>query len=527
MVCDGAGSTQQAADANDIEDDANPCTIDWCNAGTPTHDAVAVGTRCNTTGYCDAQKRCVACLAPSDCGTATDCATPTCNNGVCGTNFTLDGTPIGTQTAGDCKRKVCDGAGAVSERADNADLPNDNNTCTADTCGSGAPVFTPTPNQACGTNGICSQQGQCVGCNAATDCTGTDDFCKTRTCLNNVCGVSYTPSDMPLPTQTTGDCATRVCDGQGGTRANPAPTDVYVDGNPCTLDQCAGTVPQNPPTPAGATCNVSGGKVCNGAGACVACLTPADCANPTGFPCVIATCSSNQCATASATRDTPCGPGPSCSSGVAQLQDKCIDGTCTDSGSQTCSPYVCGPSACTTSCVGDGGCSGGTSCDTGLGVCITGQKCTDYCNAMASTCTATNLQYATPQACLRTCAKIEKGAPSDGSGNTLGCRMTHEVYARSPGAADVHCAHAGPAGAGGCGTNCDSFCALALALCPGTYASDTVCKAECGGFSTTPLYNAGITTGNNFACRLYQLTHVVTQDAAYCPLITAASTVCR
>ena len=52
----------------------NPCTTDACNAGTLTHDPLSVGTRCNTTNYCDSLSRCVACLAGTDCGTATECA---------------------------------------------------------------------------------------------------------------------------------------------------------------------------------------------------------------------------------------------------------------------------------------------------------------------------------------------------------------------------------------------------------------------------------------------------------------------
>ena len=314
----------------------------------------------------------------------------------------------------------------VSVRPDDTDLPNDSNTCTADTCNAGAPVYTPRPNQPCGTSGICNDAGQCVGCVAPTDCSGTDDFCKTRTCSNNVCGLSYTAVDTALPSQTAGDCVTRVCDGQGGIRSNATSTDVYVDGNPCTVDLCAGTTPQNPPTGRGRPATSAAAKSATAAAQCVACLTPPDCGNPVGFPCVVATCSTNQCGTANAPNTTPCGDPASCTGGVAVLADKCTNGTCTDSGTQNCTPFVCGPTACNTSCADNAGCSvGGESCDTGLGVCTTGQKCTDYCNAIASTCTGTYLQYYTNQACLRSCAKLPKG--SSGGRIRQHARLPHDA----------------------------------------------------------------------------------------------------
>ena len=529
--CDGAGATQIANDDTDIDDDGNPCTVDGCSAGAPVHTPVAVGTACNSTGQCDAQGQCVECLTATDCGAATDCAAPSCDNGKCGVKNSAVGTPVALQTSGDCKLKVCDGSGGAQEQTDATDVPDDSNTCTTDSCVNGAPTHTPQAGAACGTSGVCNSQGQCVGCNSPADCTGTDDFCKTKICTNNVCGVAFTAANTPLPgaSQAAGDCVTLVCNGSGASQPIAAPSDVPVDGNACTLDQCSGSTPQNPPESAGTACTTGGGKVCDGAGQCVGCNTAADCAAPSGFPCVVATCTSaKQCGTSNAAANTPCGGG-TCASGVAQLQDKCDgSGACVDGGSANCTPYVCGPTACTSSCANDNGCASSFACDTGLAVCTNGPKCTDYCNTIMANCTGTNQQYFSLAACLASCADLPKGATTDTGGDSVGCRTYHAVNAAS--GPVVHCPHAGPGGAGVCGPNCDGFCNIALAACTGAnqvYSSMAQCLTECATFPTSPTYNSSVTTGNSFACRMYHLTNATLSPAIHCSHIGAASPVCQ
>jgi hypothetical protein len=40
------------------------------------------------------------------------------------------------------------------------------------------------------------------------------------------------------------------------------------------------------------------------------------------------------------------------------------------------------------------------------------------------------------------------------------------------------------------------------------------CKTACAGFAPTPEVSATVTTGNNFACRIYHLTNAAAQTAA-------------
>ncbi|MBN8609222.1 MAG: hypothetical protein J0L92_01460 [Deltaproteobacteria bacterium] len=56
--------------------------------------------------------------------------------------------------------------------------------------------------------------------------------------------------------------------------------------------------------------------------------------------------------------------GASCTSGLATASASCTgsDGACPASSSEPCDPYVCGPTACRTSCASDAECTGGRVC---------------------------------------------------------------------------------------------------------------------------------------------------------------------
>src|SRR5258706_316759 len=56
-------------------------------------------------------------------------------------------------------------------------------------------------------------------------------------------------------------------------------TDVPDDNAACPLDACANGAPSHTPVAAGTACSQGNGTKCDGAGACVECLGPADCAS--------------------------------------------------------------------------------------------------------------------------------------------------------------------------------------------------------------------------------------------------------
>jgi hypothetical protein len=211
------GVQSDVADNNDTPDDGLECTEDVCNGGIPVNSNVAIATPCNVGGgglekLCDGNGACVECLGPQDCAHLApdnECASRSCDAGVCGQSFTAVDTPLAMQTAGDCQLQVCDGAGGVKSNAADADVPNDANACTDDLCTSGVPSNPPrgagTP---CGGTGECDGAGSCNVCDASS--CGPDTGCRDYFCNGNSCEFTDMPFDTPCS-----DGGGNGCDGQG------------------------------------------------------------------------------------------------------------------------------------------------------------------------------------------------------------------------------------------------------------------------------------------------------------------------
>lgn len=157
------------------------------------------------------------------------------------------------------------------------------------------------------------------------------------------------------------------------------------------------------------------------------------------------------------------------------------------------------------------------------------QTCANYCSTITTNCSGALTQYSTASDCMNTCMHFPAGTASDQAGNTLGCRIYHAgVAANAP---DVHCRHAGPGGDGACGANCEGFCTLVMAACAGQatppYASMSACMTACGGFATSPPYDATQTGGNSFACRLYHATAASTTPNPHCGHVGMTSPTCQ
>jgi plastocyanin len=169
------------------------------------------------------------CTLPGDCPpTGNECINRTCVAGTCGTMNVSTGTPLANQTAGDCQTAVCNGSGGVSSLPDDADINDDNETCTTDTCNLGIPIHTPVlVGTACNENGgaHCSATGTCVECTDNSHClvTGycdlTTNTCVAPTCSDGVqngtetgvdCGGTCGACNNSACTQNT-DCASHNC----------------------------------------------------------------------------------------------------------------------------------------------------------------------------------------------------------------------------------------------------------------------------------------------------------------------------
>lgn len=355
-VCDGNGLIIEIADDDDPEDDGNECTLDTCNAGVPVSSLAVDGTTCGSGGMlaCVAGE-CAGCTIPSQCGPDGECFQRTCDGaGQCGIDPLPPSTTI-SQVSGDCLERTCNGLGGVVTGPDDTDEPDDNNACTLDQCVEGAMVFPPRPlDTPCGSGWFCDGDSTCVECNNPTQC---DDpgVCLDPICAGHQCGSALVPDGTPTGNQTAGDCKTEVCQ-QGMTSTQTSSGDLPVDGNACTLDQCNGSVPANPPSPAGTMCTgPSGATVCNGGGQCVACVSHTDCPADQY-------CDANRCVP-----DLLLG-------GMCTSQLQCKSGFCEDS---VCCASACG--VCKT-CDAAGTCKNTKNYtdprdECGSGVCFEGQCC--------------------------------------------------------------------------------------------------------------------------------------------------------
>ncbi|MDC3956593.1 hypothetical protein [Polyangium jinanense] len=464
-----AGEDTAVTDDTDVPVDMNTCTFDVCTMGAPTNPPVIAGEPCEPgkPEVCDGTSNCVACNEPADCVLLPPddvCQQRTCENHVCVQSFAPDGTTIDGQTAGDCMRVVCDGAGATKEIVDDTDLPNDNNACTKNVCTNGTPTF---PNEAintaCGAGLYCDGGGKCVGCNEAAQCEGTDDFCKVRTCIDNQCGVSFTPEGTELPNgQTALDCKVIECDGQGNIVTSTDTTDKPVDGNECTDDVCSPTgVPSNPNRPVNAACNENGGTVCNGAGACK--KAPAQTCGGAA-ECLSGHCVDGVCCNAA------------CSSTCMACNVAGSVGTCTNVPVATEDAPTCtGTNACdgAGTCKKDSGqpCAGAVDCVSGF--CADGVCCNSACD---TACFACDLMGS-----MGTCVPLvsaEDTNPTNVCAGTRSCDATGACKAKDGGA----CVVAGDCLSGHCadGVCCDTDCTDTCMACD-LAATPGVCSLVASG----------------------------------------------
>lgn len=200
------------------------------------------------------------------------------------------------------------------------------------------------------------------------------------------------------------------------------------DAQECTLDGCMDGAATHTPAAAGIACTQGGGKVCNGAGACVECLAPTTCPG-TDDVCQVRSCDANTCGIHFLDSGAPT---------ATQQPDDCRTQVCDGAGKTTflpdntdlpvdgkqCTSDVCLAGMASNPPVAAGvACSenGGKQCD-GLGSCVqciadadcgTTTACAVYACTAGSCPTSPNLPPSTP---------CGAGAACDGSGSCITCQ---------------------------------------------------------------------------------------------------------
>ena len=434
---------------------------------------------------------------PATCAEACDDKNP-CTDGDCVINGACQGQPIadGPSAAdppGNCQTVAC-AAGVAKITIDDSDVPDDDgNSCTDEACTDGMPSPTTRADGAACTLADAPTAAVCDAGKCAAKCTassGCDDHepCTIDACdpVKSLCTATPLADGTPTPgvLPLAGDCRARVCVA-GVDTDSPDDLDVIAAANDCIVVTCTAGALSSPPKALGSTCTYGGGQVCDGAGACVACNSTADCA-PTGDECLLAVCNSDKtCGTINAAGNTqlsaPLQIKGNCNTlycdGTGNVVSKINDGDLPDDGNP-CTVDTClmgvpantsGPAgvdcgvAQKCNAVGKCGCADSTQC-VAPNTCGGGNPGTMFtCGCTKTTCLAAGA----------TCGQI-----SDGCFATLSCNTGTKNGAET----DIDC---------GGGGNCTSACAAGKVCkadtdCATGHCADGVCcNTACTGACTT------------------------------------------
>lgn len=530
-----------------------------CKAPSCSIDGKALAGRCDGDGKC-LDGAFVSC-SPYLCASATDCASSCTTDAQCAAPFSCQGGKCGKKTNGatcaspaECTSGFCE-SGTCCGTACLAPCKS----CSTGTCTNFSANTDPSSECAAEAATTCGLTGYCDG-NGACAHYGTGTLCKQATCS----GSTLTPASR--------------CDGQGGcldksattctpymcSSTDPVCMTACTDSTQClSPNTCNTTTGSCGKKPTGAACSAASecdsgvcaqGFCCSTTctGTCMSCGVsgaegtcspiPAGTAAPAG-QCSdngAASCGSNGKCDGKGTcqlysSGTSCGSA-TCNGSTESAAPQCDGlGTCKAGATRTCDPYVCGTSACRTSCTGVADCGAnyscvsnrcqllptGTACSAGAqcatGICAQGYCCSTVCSGCNS-CGLTGTlgtckplaNGATPSPASTCTATDPSGCKTDGlcDGNG-GCRNypagTTCGAASCVGSALTPakvCDGNGSCASGGSVKPCDPYmCNADGTACRSSCSSNTDCvsTATCDG-TTCGLLPLGASCGSNAAC---------------------------
>ncbi|HVV53637.1 MAG TPA: hypothetical protein VHO06_28535 [Polyangia bacterium] len=361
----------------------------------------------------------------------------------------------------------------------------------------------------CCASGFVNCGGTCVNLTASPNCGACGTSCSaTQTCTNKTCLAN---------------------NGQACTSGLQCASGACVDGVCCGSASCG-------------TCMAcSNARTGQASGSCAPILTGgADTRCTKAPPCGL----DGTCNGAGACRNTVSGTNcgaASCTTGTAQPASTCNgSGTCVTPAPKACTPFICGTTACTTTCTSNAGCATGNQCSGGAcvacpggvccasgqvncsGVCVTTTSDVNNCGGCAIKCAAPtggtvtcNASVCTPacptgttlcgSACVATASDVNNcGAcgtkctaptggttscaagvckPACGTGATLcgtAC-VTTSTDVNNCGGCGIKCT-AATGGAAACSAGaCVSTCPTGTSLCAGACIATTADVNNCGG----------------------------------------------
>ena len=145
------------------------------------------------------------------------------------------------------------------------------------------------------------------------------------------------------------------------------------------------------------------------------------------------------------------------------------------------------------------------------------EACAKYCDTVQDACTGTFQVYATKEACHGVCALLDPGDALEPAGNTVACRTRQAAFAASTGEPDDHCPKAGPGGAGECGDNCESYCALYAKACHAEFSDLQTCVQKCAALENLSTFNVEDDhEGDTVQCRLQHVTSASVLPDPHC-----------
>jgi len=223
------------------------------------------------------------CSTNAICDDQNPCTADSCGPGeVCTYDpAPMEGMEMPDGIAGNCHKLACH-QGAPETVPDDSDLPESASPCTIGVCNDGTPTQVAVPDgTSCtvqGSPGTC-HQGQCQAFDCECPMPGP---CVTTSCdpATSQCVLTPLPDGTPDPSgDVAGDCHVLLCIG-GMATAVVDDTDLPFTTQDCVTPACDNGLPATPPVAAGAPCNTFMGNhlgLCDGAGACVQCLQDTDC----------------------------------------------------------------------------------------------------------------------------------------------------------------------------------------------------------------------------------------------------------